>query len=65
MLSEIVKNIEKPGFPWRTLDPFLFCVHHADDYPKGNEKMGPADSLEGRDLGQDFVMKNGYRMYHG
>lgn len=53
------------GFQWQTFDPFLFCVHHLDLYPKGNEAFGPAESLAGRDLGQDFEPKNGYRMYHG
>lgn len=53
------------GFPWPTLDPFLFCVHHDDAYPAGNEQMGPAASLEGRELGHDFTVKDGWRMYHG
>jgi redox-sensitive bicupin YhaK (pirin superfamily) len=53
------------GFPWVTVDPFLFCVHHDDAYPKGDERMGPAASLEGRNLGQDFEGKDGWRMYHG
>src|SRR5215217_2939535 len=50
---------------WATLDPFLFCVHHDDAYPAGDERMGPAASLAGRDLGQDFAGKDGWRMYHG
>lgn len=53
------------GFPWVTVDPFLFCVHHDDAYPKGNERMGPAVSLAGRNLGNDFELKDGFRMYHG
>ena len=53
------------GFPWETRDPFLFCVHHDDAYPRGNEAQGPVASLEGRDLGQDFQGKDGWRMYHG
>jgi redox-sensitive bicupin YhaK (pirin superfamily) len=53
------------GFPWETADPFLFCVHHDDKYPAGNAQMGPAASLAGRDLGQDFDPGNGWRMYHG
>ncbi len=53
------------GFPWDTIDPFLFCVHHADAYPHGNEGMGPAASLDGRNIGQDFQLKDGWRMYHG
>ena len=53
------------GFPWETADPFLFCVHHDDKYPAGNEAMGPDASLAGRDLGRDFAGKDGWRMYHG
>jgi redox-sensitive bicupin YhaK (pirin superfamily) len=64
MENAIIK-IKSLGFPWETSDPFLFCVHHADAYPKGNENLGPADSLEGRNLGQDFTPKDGWRMYHG
>lgn len=52
-------------FQWQTLDPFLFCVHHKDAYPKGNGTFGPAEGLDGRALGQDFTPTNGYRMYHG
>jgi redox-sensitive bicupin YhaK (pirin superfamily) len=48
-----------------TADPFLFCVHHDDAYPAGNESMGPAASLQGRRLGEDFEGKDGWRMYHG
>ena len=53
------------GFPWQTIDPFLFCVHHDDAYPAGNAAMGPQASLEGRNLGQDFGRKDGWSMYHG
>lgn len=53
------------GFPWETEDPFLFCVHHLDHYPEGNSEMGPKASLQGRALGNDFEIKDGWRMYHG
>jgi redox-sensitive bicupin YhaK (pirin superfamily) len=53
------------GFPWETSDPFLFCVHHHDAYPAGNAQLGPALSLAGRQLGNDFTVKDGFRMYHG
>lgn len=54
------------SFPWQTQDPFLFCVHHLDFYPKGNEELGPDASLAGRHLGQDFTPNSsGWRMYHG
>ncbi len=64
-VNDLVLRTFPLGFPWETVDPFLFCVHHDDAYPAGNEKMGPAASLAGRNLGQDFVVKDGYRMYHG
>ncbi|MEZ4446872.1 MAG: pirin family protein [Polyangiaceae bacterium] len=51
--------------PWKTIDPFLFCVHHDDAYPPGNAELGPRASLLGRSLGSDFAGKDGWRMYHG
>ncbi|WP_273566639.1 pirin family protein [Maribacter halichondriae] len=60
-----IKSVFPLGFPWQTQDPFLFCVYHLDHYPKGNEEMGPDASLRGRNLGNDFVIKDGWRMYHG
>jgi redox-sensitive bicupin YhaK (pirin superfamily) len=65
MKEDNVQHIVRLGFPWQTVDPFLFCVHHDDRYPAGNERLGPAASLAGRDLGQDFEGKDGWRMYHG
>ncbi len=65
MNQKAIKRIRPLGFQWETQDPFLFCVHHEDFFPKGNEKMGPVGSLDGRDLGQDFLIKDGFRMYHG
>jgi redox-sensitive bicupin YhaK (pirin superfamily) len=58
-------NITPLDFPWKTEDPFLFCAHHKDDYPAGNGKLGPDVSLSGRNIGQDFIIKDGWRMYHG
>lgn len=60
-----IKSVKPLGFPWQTQDPFLFCVHHEDFYPKGNEVMGPAASLAGRNIGQDFNPNEKWRMYHG
>jgi redox-sensitive bicupin YhaK (pirin superfamily) len=65
MGRDAVKAVIALGFPWETSDPFLFCVYHNDAYPAGNEQMGPAATLDGRNLGQDFVVKDGWRMYHG
>lgn len=61
-----VKKVRKLGFQWDTLDPFLFCVHHEDHFPKGNDQMGPdASYFQGRHMGDDFIIKDGFRMYHG
>ena len=62
--SKII-SIDELGFPWKTIDPFLFCVHHQDAYPKGDQHMGPKASLSGRNIGQDFEGKDGWSMYHG
>ncbi|MGA0986699.1 MAG: pirin family protein [Flavobacteriaceae bacterium] len=54
------------GFPWHTFDPFLFCAHHQDIYPPGNERLGiDKEHLGQRALGSDFEKKDGFRMYHG
>ncbi len=54
------------GFPWPTLDPFLFCAYHLDEYPAGNDSMGPDPALlKGRNIGSDFEVREGWRMYHG
>lgn len=61
-----IKQIKPLGFPWETQDPFLFCVYHRDLFPEGNEEMGPdVEHLKGRMIGQDFTIKDGWRMYHG
>jgi hypothetical protein len=64
-MSSPILETRPLGFPWETADPFLFCVYHNDAYPAGNEQLGPQASLAGRRLGNDFVVKDGFRMYHG
>jgi redox-sensitive bicupin YhaK (pirin superfamily) len=64
MASPIVRTLPL-GFPWETIDPFLFCVHHDDAYPRGNGRAGPEASLAGRNIGSDFEGLDGWRMYHG
>ncbi|HEU4618409.1 MAG TPA: pirin family protein [Gammaproteobacteria bacterium] len=65
MSHDAVLAAKPLGFPWEGVDPFLFCTYHNDTYPAGNEQLGPAASLAGRDIGQDFEGKDGWRMYHG
>ncbi len=65
-MSETVLAVAPlPEGPWPTLDPFLFCVHHDDNYPAGDGEMRPKASLEGRSIGHDFGGKDGWSMYHG
>jgi len=54
------------GLHWPTLDPFLFVAHHLDVYPPGNENLGvDPHHLRGRNIGSDFELRDGWRMYHG
>ena len=64
-MSDILLNLTPLGFPWKTVDPFLFCVRHDDAYPRANGRFGPASSLAGHRLGADFDNADGWRMYHG
>jgi quercetin 2,3-dioxygenase len=65
MSTPSILQIKPLGFPWETIDPFLFCAYHDDAYPKGNAQLGPDASLAGRDMGQDFSRTKGWSMYHG
>ena len=63
--SAVMSTVEL-GLHWPTLDPFLFCAHHRDDYPPGTPQLGvSSEMLSGRHVGSDFVLKDGFRMYHG
>ncbi|MDG1847463.1 MAG: pirin family protein [Candidatus Marinimicrobia bacterium] len=59
-----IKELPETG-PWPTVDPFLFCVHHNDNYPAAKDDLSPNVSLSGRYLGNDFSNKDGWSMYHG
>jgi len=65
MATGPIVSVMPAGFPWQVEDPFLVCVHHDDAYPAGNAELGPAASLAGRRIGEDFEGKDGWRMYHG
>jgi redox-sensitive bicupin YhaK (pirin superfamily) len=63
--TKTIVSIQPLAFPWDCLDPFLFCVHHADRFPAGDGKLAPSVPLTGRHLGEDFSGKDGWSMYHG
>jgi quercetin 2,3-dioxygenase len=65
MTTSPVRQTVPLGAQWPTLDPFLFCAHHDDAYPAGNEVMAPAVPIDDRDIGMDFSGKDGWSMYHG
>ena len=58
----VIQSVGPLGFPWKTVDPFLFCVYHDDEYPAGNDAMGPAASLSGHRIGADFGNQCGWNM---
>jgi redox-sensitive bicupin YhaK (pirin superfamily) len=64
-MDDPVVEVAPLGFQWVTIDPFLFCVHHVDHYPAGNDELGPDASLAGREIGMDMTGADGWRMYHG
>jgi hypothetical protein len=59
--SAILSIKPLPPGPMPTLDPFLFCVYHKDQYPPGNANMEAPRMGDG----SDFDPKAAYRMYHG
>jgi redox-sensitive bicupin YhaK (pirin superfamily) len=64
MASPVLQTVEL-GPRWPTIDPFLFCAHHDDAYPAGDEALAPAVPVDDRELGMDFSGKDGWSMYHG
>jgi redox-sensitive bicupin YhaK (pirin superfamily) len=64
--SKVITKRTPIDFQWPTQEPFLFCVHHYDYYPPGNKNLDvDSKNFIGRDMGQDFTPKDGFRMYHG
>jgi len=51
-----IQKVHEIGFQWEMESPFIACMHHNDDFPKGNAKQGPDVSLSGRNLGSDFIL---------
>lgn len=65
MNSSNIKSVLPLDFQWPVTNPFIFCAHHLDHYPKAKPDMTPDASLSGRNIGSDFTIKDGWRMYHG
>ena len=64
MTSAIIDVAALPtSGPYPTLDPFLFCVFHVDEYP-ADPSGGQMEFLTSGN-GADFDPKAPYRMYHG
>jgi redox-sensitive bicupin YhaK (pirin superfamily) len=64
--DSMIKEISSIDFQWPVQKPFLFCVHHLDHYPRGNKNLGiDSAHFNGRMMGQDFQLKDGFRLYHG
>ena len=64
-MSKKILDIFPLSSHFKAKDPFLFCVHHHDLYPPGNDELGPDAPLTGRNIGNDFISKDGWNMYHG
>lgn len=64
-MAGAVRELVELGMPWQGLDPFIFTVHHVDDYPEGDDDLGPVGTLAGRNIGADFSYQDGWSMYHG
>lgn len=64
-MSNKILNIQPISNQWPMENPFLFCAHHKDNYPAGNEEQEIVGSLVGRNIGSDFSGKDGFSMYHG
>lgn len=70
VLGHIYKNSQHVLATLNSCPEVFFCsVHHLDIFPpgtSGSEKLGVDPKLlRGRNLGSDFVVRDGFRMYHG
>lgn len=64
--SLMIKKITPIDQQWPTQEPFLFCAHHHDFYPAGNDHLGLNPThFAGRNMGSDFAGKDGFNLYHG
>ena len=57
-MARSVLNTAPLASPWQAMDPFIFAVHHLDNYPAGDGRLGVRM--------QDRASEGqGWRMYHG
>jgi redox-sensitive bicupin YhaK (pirin superfamily) len=64
MSAAILRATKLPvSGPYPTLDPFLFCVYHKDEYPADESGGKMETTFPGN--GSDFNPHAPYRMYHG
>ncbi|KHA76021.1 pirin [Janthinobacterium lividum] len=64
MTSTILK-IEPLGSPWKTIDPFLICAYHVDNYPSGNDDLGPDTAHPISSMDGDSDGTANWSMYYG
>src|SRR5699024_9563149 len=65
MATDPVLQTVPLGRQWPTADPFLFSAQRLNAFPVGKAELGPAASLDGREIGADFAGVDGWNMYHG
>ena len=61
-----VIKIKPLGFQWETQDPFLFCVHHEDFFPKGISILAiHTGGLQGKEgMKQKLELQYDFQKYH-
>ena len=64
-MADTVLQTVPLGFQWPTIDPFLFCVHHDDAYPAGNEAARARPRRSRARARAGLRRLDGWRMYHG
>ena len=63
--SDAILSAKPLGFPWQPRDPFLFCVHHDDRYPRATSGWDRRRRSRGATSARTSRGKDGWRMYHG
>lgn len=65
-MGQKILDIKDFSFRDEVGDPFIIRMHHLDNYPKGNGKMGvQKEELKHKNLGEDFDFNSPFKMYYG